>query len=125
MSFTTPFIGGNLKPGTSAPVVVSSSAMPLNFTPLTLLKAPPTKIVPGVGPGSSALTLPSSVGAKPVSSAPVVASTASRNVRGTAVVSPAGVAEVNVPPAKTLLPTWANVCTEPSVMLACPPSARH
>ena len=47
---TTPFIGGNSKPGTSAPVVVSSSAMPLNFVPLTLLNAPPTYTVFGLGP---------------------------------------------------------------------------
>ena len=120
MSLTTPFIGGNLKPGTSAPVVVSSSAMPLNFVPLTLLNAPPTYTVFGVGPGSSALTWPSSVGAKPVSSAPVVASTASRSVLVTAVLDPDGVAEVKLPPTKTLLPTWAKAWTEPSPMFGVP-----
>ncbi len=120
MSLTTPFIGGNLKPGTSAPVVVSSSAMPLNFVPLTLLNAPPTYTVFGFGPGSSALTWPSRVGANPVSSAPVVASTASRSVLVTAVVDPDGVAEVKLPPTKTLLPTWVKAWTEPSPMFGVP-----
>ncbi len=66
--------------------------------------------------GSTFQTFPTGLGAKAVSSLPVVASNARRLLRVTVVEVPWFWAWVNWPPTTIVLPTWAMEKTEPSRM---------
>ncbi len=72
--------------------------------------------MPGVGPGMTESTCPSSTGANAVLSAPVLWSNATMPWLATAVDDPCWVALVNEPPATIWVPAWAIEKTTPPSM---------